>query len=65
MKISELNKALLIIGLVFAFIVSLSPQSGCFALQNVLIDRSYRFLDALIHVLGVAALLKYTFGQDR
>lgn len=64
MKIFHLNVMLLVMGLVFAIVVSTAPQNGWFDLQNVLIDRTYRFLDALIHVLGVAALLKYVYGRS-
>lgn len=64
MKIFHLNVMLLVLGLVFALVVSTAPQNGWFDLHNVLIERTYRFLDALIHVLGVAALLKYVYGQS-
>lgn len=63
MKVYQLTLVLLVFGLFFALMVSTAPQNGWFDLHNLLIDRTYRFFDALLHVLGVAALIKYLFSQ--
>lgn len=63
MKVYQLTLFLLVFGLLFALMVSIAPQNGWFDLHNLLIDRTYRFFDALLHVLGVAALIKYLFAQ--
>jgi|GEM_PF-6313584 hypothetical protein len=63
MKVFHLTVVLLVLGLIFALSVSTAPQHGWFDLHNILIDRSYRFLDALLHVLGVAALIKYLYEK--
>lgn len=64
MKIRHLTVVLLVFGVLFGLMVSTAPQNGWFELHNLLIDRTYRFFDALIHVLGVAALIKYLFSQE-
>lgn len=64
MKVYHLTFVLLMVGLLFALMVSTAPQNGWFELHNILIDRTYRFFDALLHVLGVAALIKYLYVQS-
>lgn len=64
MRVFGLTIFLLVFGLIFALVVSTAPQNGWFELHNVLIDRTYRFFDALLHVLAVAALLKYLYAQE-
>ena len=63
MKIVHLTIVLLVIGLVFALLASTAPSEGWFESHNLLIDRMYRFFDVLLHVLGVAALIKYLYSK--
>lgn len=64
MRVFQLTVVLLVVGLLFATVVSTAPAEGWFELHNLLIDRTYRFFDALIHVLVVAALIKYLYGHN-
>ena len=64
MRVFHLTIVLLVFGLVFATVVSTAPAEGWFELHHLLIDRTYRFFDALLHVLGVAALIKYLYTHN-
>ena len=63
MRVFHLTLLLLVIGLAFALLASTAPAEGWFETHNVLIDRAYRFFDVLLHVLGVAALIKYLYAK--
>ena len=64
MKVYDLTIVFLFLGLFFAVIEATAPAGGWFGFQVTLVDRLYRFVDVMIHVLGFAALLKYLFAKD-
>ena len=61
MKLDQLNLSLLVFSLVFACVAASAPSEQSYMMHDMFVDRTYRFFDALLHVLGVAALLKYLF----
>ena len=63
MKVSHLTLGFLIFGLLFACVTATAPSEQGYMLHDMFVDRTYRFFDALLHVLGVAALIKYLFGR--
>ncbi|MCP8352173.1 hypothetical protein [Candidatus Synchoanobacter obligatus] len=63
MKVYDLTIVLLFLGLFFATIEATAPIGGWFGFQALLVDRLYRFVDVMIHVMGFAALIKYLFAK--
>ena len=63
MKVFQLTLLLLGVGIVLGLLSRTAPQEGWFEAQNLIIDRAYRFFDAMLHVLGVAALIKYLYTK--
>ena len=63
MRVFQLTLLLLGVGIVLGLLSSTAPQEGWFEAQNLIIDRAYRFFDAMLHVLGVAALIKYLYTK--
>tara|TARA_B100001115_G_C15582817_1_gene278441 strand:- start:119 stop:316 length:198 start_codon:yes stop_codon:yes gene_type:complete len=64
MRIFQLTLVFLGLAILLGLLSSTAPQEGWFAAQNLLIDRAYRFFDAMLHVLGVAALIKYLYSKS-
>lgn len=64
MKVFHLTVVLLVIGLTFALLASTAPAENWVEIHNLLIERMYRFFDVLLHVLGVAALIKYLYSNS-
>ena len=63
MKVYQVTLALLVFALFFAIVVSTAPNEGWVDGYSVFVERTYRFFDALLHILGVAALLKYLYSR--
>lgn len=64
MTIKQLTVVFVFLGATFAILVATAPSEQLYPAYDMLIDRTYRFFDALIHVLGVAALIKYLGDQS-
>ena len=64
MTIRQLTVVFVFFGAMFAMLVAIAPSEQMYPVYDMLIDRTYRFIDALIHVLGVAALIKYLGDQS-
>ena len=63
MRVFHLTIVLLVVGLVYATLSSVAPGQAWFSTQNLVVDRLERFFDALLHVLGIAALIKYLYTK--
>ena len=63
MKVFHLTIVLLVVGLVYATLSSVAPGQSWFSTQTLVVDRLERFFDALLHVLGIAALIKYLYSK--
>ena len=64
MKIEQVNSGLVIFGLIFAALSAVSPSEGWFEGYFAFVDRSLQFFYVLLHVLGVAVLLKYLYSRS-
>ena len=63
MRVFHLTVVLLVIGLLYATLSSVSPGYTWFDTQNVVINQLERFFDSLLHVLAIAALIKYLYSK--
>ena len=64
MTTKQLTVIFVFFGAFFAMLVAVAPSDQMYPVYDMLIDRTYRFIDALIHVLAVAALIKYLGDQS-
>ena len=62
MKIEQVSTGLVFFGLIFAALLATAPNGGWVDGYAFFVDRTQQFIDFLLHILGVAALLKYLYS---
>ncbi|MEC7030221.1 MAG: hypothetical protein VXW87_00935 [Pseudomonadota bacterium] len=63
MRVFHLTVFLLFVGLMYAALSSIPSGHAMFSTQGMVVDSLERFFDALLHVLGIAALIKYLYTK--